>query len=297
MPQEDFMSVQVQAQHALEVERGARFRFGRNWRSFLSTLDDDRIAHATASLREMLGCDSLAGKRFLDIGCGSGLFSLAARRLGATVVSFDFDPASAECARILKQRETGGDSAWTVLEGSVLDRDFVESLGRFDIVYAWGVLHHTGGMWRALEHAGLPVESGGQLFVAIYNDQGLWSKAWVVAKRAYCANTFGRALVLGVFVPYLGLRGLVSDLHHGVDPRRRYVEYRRQRGMSIVHDWIDWLGGYPFEVATPRAIVDFYVERGFEPMRVHTVTNEGNNQFVFRRRSAAERAEESGALA
>src|SRR5205807_1220787 len=121
-------------------------------------------------LKEMLECETLAGKTFLDIGSGSGLFSLAARRLGAKVHSFDFDSNSFGCTQELRNRYFAGDPDWRVEQGSALDGDYMASLGLFDIVYSWGVLHHTGKMWRALANAALPVADGGKLFIAIYND-------------------------------------------------------------------------------------------------------------------------------
>src|SRR6185437_11580112 len=161
-----------------EIQAGNRFRFGANWTRFLAVLDETRIADAETSLRGMLGVMDLQGRTFLDIGCGSGLFSLAARRLGAVVHSFDFDPRSAACARELKRRFFPEDSAWQIDEGSVLDSQYLDRLGKFDIVYSWGVLHHTGSMWLAFENAiGRVTYAHWALFIAIYNDQGWKSHA------------------------------------------------------------------------------------------------------------------------
>jgi len=110
-----------------------RFAFGENWRRFLSVLTDERIEEATKSLREFLGGDSLVGKTFLDIGSGSGLFSLAARRMEATVTSFDYDPQSVACTQELKRRYFSDDVAWRIEQGSVLDRRYMENLGQFDV--------------------------------------------------------------------------------------------------------------------------------------------------------------------
>src|SRR5437868_7530339 len=132
------------------------YEFGKNWTRFLKEVDDSRIKEAETSLRRMLETESLAGKSFLDIGSGSGLFSLAARRLGARVHSFDYDPQSVACALELRRRYFDGDADWTIEEGSALDADYVRSLGAFDVVYSWGVLHHTGAMWEALANAALP---------------------------------------------------------------------------------------------------------------------------------------------
>ena len=260
-----------------------RFEFGSNWLSFLSTVDEDRIREAVASLSRMLQVKDLGGKRFLDIGCGSGLFSLAARRLGATVHSFDFDSESVACTRELKRRFLRDDGAWTIEEGSVLDASYLQSLGEFDVVYSWGVLHHTGDMLTALDNARIPVSQGGRLYIAIYNDQGILSTFWMRVKRTYCTGALGRGAVLAVFVPLFFLRSVAVGLIKYGNPVAQFTRYKSRRGMSIYHDWIDWLGGYPFEVAKPELIVRFYKERRLLLTNLTTPHRLGCNEFVFQR--------------
>ena len=275
------------AEHAQALRRGERFAFGANWRRFLDVLDEDRICQAERSVRELLGVSDLSGTRFLDVGCGSGLFSLAAHRLGARVRSFDFDPASVACTAELRRRYADNDDTWTIEEGSVLDATYLAALGTYDVVYSWGVLHHTGAMWQALEGVASLVANGGSLAIAIYNDQGSWSNRWRVIKRTYCSGAMGRRLVCATCIPVFVFRGLVSDAIGGRNPFARYTEYRRNRGMSVFHDWIDWLGGYPFEVAKPEVIFDYFRHRGFELSRLTTAGGTvGCNEFVFRRRAA-----------
>jgi 2-polyprenyl-6-hydroxyphenyl methylase/3-demethylubiquinone-9 3-methyltransferase len=273
------------AAHGEQIRAGERFQFGANWQRFLRVLDDSRIATAEASLRSMLECDRLDGKTFLDAGSGSGLFSLAARRLGAEVTSFDFDPQSVACTRELRRRFFPEDPGWAVREGSVLDAGFMSSLGTFDVVYSWGVLHHTGSMWNAIDLASRAVAPGGRFFIALYNDQGLRSAGWRALKRVYCSGFAGRVAVTSVCVPYFVFRGLLSDVARGRNPLRLYREYRQSRGMSIVHDWVDWMGGYPFEVSTPTATFDFLRSRGFRLDRLLSTQGLGCNEFVFTRES------------
>lgn len=272
----------MQENHRKQIESGDRFKFGENWSRFLRVLDAERIEEARKSLQAMLEIESLEGKTFLDIGSGSGLFSLAARSLGAKVSSFDFDPQSVACARELKCRYFTDDPDWQIHEGSVLDKDFLTSLGQHDIVYSWGVLHHTGHMWQALENAATCVVPKGHLFISIYNDQGRTSAHWTRVKKIYCSGLPGRLLMQVIYIPYFSLPAFAWDLLKLRNPFKRYTDYKKQRGMSKVHDWYDWLGGYPFEVAKPEEIFAFYRARGFELRRLLTCAGGlGCNQFVF----------------
>jgi len=190
-------------QHQEEVERGQRFQFGDNWLNFLEVLNEDRIEVAEKYLQKMLDVEDLQGKTFLDAGSGSGLFSLAARSLGAIVHSFDYDPQSVACTAALKQRYFSGDTQWIVEEGSVLDNSYLAQLGEFDIVYSWGVLHHTGAMWDALENITSTVSrNDGKLFIAIYNDEGFLSRFWLRVKKVFNYSVVGRSVVKVVFYPW-----------------------------------------------------------------------------------------------
>jgi 2-polyprenyl-3-methyl-5-hydroxy-6-metoxy-1,4-benzoquinol methylase len=265
-----------------------RFEFGDNWRKFLDVVDENRVLEASKSLRRLLDLDRLDGKRFLDVGCGSGLFSLAAARLGAEYVhSFDVDPASVECARELQRRWLPSATHWQIERGDILAADYVSALGTFDIVYSWGVLHHTGDMWAALGNVEQLVGANGLLSIAIYNDQGFRSRLWRRIKRLY--NTLPRPARKPYAVAVMLPREITTALTATVRLHpQKYVEswmgYGRQRGMSRWHDLIDWVGGYPFEVAKPEEIFTFFRGRGFMLQELVTCGGGlGNNQFVFRR--------------
>lgn len=275
---------QIQLSHAQTIRTGERFKFGENWKQFLELLDEDRIIAAETSLKDSLQVNDLKGRRLIDVGSGSGLFSLAARRLGASVYSFDYDPASVACTRELKRRYFDGDRDWSVNEGSVLEPSYLKELGQFDVVYSWGVLHHTGAMWEALGNVAELVADNGFLFIAIYNDQGKASRRWLATKRLY--NKVPVILqygILGTICVQQWWRRWLKDAVQ-LRPFASWREQRRLRGMSAWRDLIDWAGGYPFEVAKPEQIFDFYRDRGFDLIKLSTQGGTlGCNEFVFRK--------------
>jgi 2-polyprenyl-6-hydroxyphenyl methylase/3-demethylubiquinone-9 3-methyltransferase len=260
-----------------EIAEARRYGFGKNWSRYLKLLSSERIAEAERSLTTMLGVGRLDGKTFLDIGSGSGLFSLAARRLGATVTSFDFDPDSVACAEHLRESFYPDQEGWTVKRGSVLDVAFMDALPKFDVVYSWGVLHHTGHMHDAVAAATARVAPGGLLFIALYRKTWL-CPFWRVEKRLYIASPpLVRSAVRGTYHATLGLAYRLT--YGGKDLRR---------GMDADRDLDDWLGGYPYESITPRDLKAFVSPKGFALQR-QTIKSEGVHlvhgcdEFVFRR--------------
>ncbi len=262
----------------------ARFAFGANWRRYVDGLDERAALQAADSLRSLLGVNDLTDRSFLDVGCGSGLFSLAAFRLGARVHSFDYDPDAVQVTESLRTRYCDDAGEWRIDHGSVLDTNYLAALGRFDVVYAWGVLHHTGDMWTALANVAETVAVDGALVIAIYNDQGATSRRWAWIKRLY--NHLPSGLRFTVLWPALlrlwGPR-IVRDVLAGRG-LSAWRDYHNERGMSPWHDVVDWVGGWPFEVATHDAITAFFTQRRFRLIRSKSVgRGHGCNEFVFRR--------------
>jgi SAM-dependent methyltransferase len=260
-------------------EADTRFAFGDNWSEFLAVVDEERIAAAQGAMAAMLQADRLDGLSFLDVGSGSGLSSLAAMRMGAARVhSFDYDAQSVACTRELKRRYFPAAGQWTAERGDATDAEYLRGLGTWDVVYSWGVLHHTGSMWAALDGVCAAVADEGRLFVAIYNDQGLKSRAWRAVKKAYVTGGPARRRALlaacGAGFRARAAAGALVRRGAGSPPR----------GMSARHDLVDWVGGYPFEVASREAVISFCRGRGLELVNEEPVGRRlGCNQFVFRR--------------
>lgn len=265
------------------TESETRYGFGSNWREYVKRHFSPVAAEeALSSVRRLVGDDSLNGRTFLDIGCGSGLFSLAAHRLGAdSVVSFDLDPESVACCNSLRVRE-GEPGDWKVLQGSVLDPDFLRSLAPADVVYSWGVLHHTGEMWTAIANAAKCVKPGGLFVIGIYNhSEGRFgTETWKRLKRWHCeAPRWQSRLWERAYMAWKFLRMTAV----GRNPIAYLRDYHQERGMAWSTDISDWLGGYPYEAATPGEVLDYVRGHfGFELVRQKVTAGLGVSEFVFK---------------
>lgn len=261
-----------------------RFAFGDNWRAFLGGLNENRIIEAEKSLQALLGRERLDGLTMLDIGSGSGLFSLAARRLGARVRSFDYDVNSVSCTAELRSLFFPDDVNWTVEQGSILDMEYIAGLGTFDIVYSWGVLHHTGRMYDAIRNAATRVKSNGIFVFALYRKTRLCG-FWALEKRWYsAAPSAAQLFAVAVFIGLMRLGFLLT----GRSFKAYVANYASLRGMNYIYDVRDWLGGYPYESISPTEVENLMGELGFAWVRSFTrpystgFFGSGCDEYVYR---------------
>jgi predicted RNA methylase len=249
------------AENLLEVE--SHFSFGENWAQYAEKIDERRIEEAEKSLIRLVGRGSIQGRTFLDIGCGSGLFSLAALRLGCKrLLAVDLDPNSVQTTRKTLERYAPAGANWDCQRMSVFDLDPAK-VGTFDIVYSWGVLHHTGAMYKAIEKASAMVKPQGMLTLALYGKTpfcGLWR----IEKRIYSRSPkWVQRAIEKVYSAVVAARLALK----GERLKKRRETYFQQRGMDMYHDTRDWLGGYPYESISPQEAMTFMHKLGFEPIR------------------------------
>ena len=257
------------------------FSFGKNWEEFVQKhLSQERIHVTKTHILEFLEMPSLEGKYFLDIGCGSGLSSLAALEAGAAkVVSFDVDPSSVSAAQRIREIKENP-ANWTVLHGSILDEAFVSSLEQADIVHAWGVLHHTGDMWKAIERTAKLMKEDGLMYIALYTTTPK-SDYWHQVKIRYNQMSPTGKKVMEYW--YVFRHTLIPHFIRLKNPFRHIRQYRQSRGMAYFTDVKDWLGGYPYEHAKVEEVLRF-CRTQFNLELVNIRTGEANTEYLFAKR-------------
>jgi SAM-dependent methyltransferase len=259
------------------------FAFGENWSDYATTIDEPRIASAVENLQRMLDRRDLKGVSFCDVGCGSGIHSLAALRLGAgPLLALDIDPKSVEtCQKVLAKFAPA--SPASVKVGSAFQIDQVAD--KFDIVYSWGVLHHTGDMWTAIKNVATLVKPGGYYALALYVKTPLCG-FWTAEKRVY------RKLPYALQVPFIlaySAVDLTRLLVRGKNPIEWVRRYQERRGMNYWHDAHDWLGGYPYESASAEETAAFMKKLGFSLVKSFRtesslgLTGTGCAEYLFKR--------------
>lgn len=261
------------------------FSFGANWKEYLNTLTEEKISQAKTSLINFFGgIKNIKGKTFIDIGCGSGLFSLSASLLGASkIVSIDIDDSSLWCAKYLKSKYNPK-AHWTIKKGSAVNKKFIKNLGKFDIVYSWGVLHHTGDMYNAITNVSSLVKTHGSFYLAIYNDfkfniYGGSSLFWLKVKKLY--NNSSPIIKKIITFSFISYQFVSLIFIQRINPFVFIRNYKKDRGMNWYHDTIDWLGGYPYEYAGPDDIINFMAKSGFLCKNLIFRNGTGCNEYLF----------------
>lgn len=252
------------------------FNFGKNWQKYSSNfLDEQKLSQSKSSLINLLGQNQLDNGDFLDIGCGSGIFALAAKSIGASrVTAFDLSRESIEAANQNKTRFGFKDEDVLFFQSSIFDIS-PDQLGLFDIVYSWGVLHHTGAMYRSIDRAASFVQDNGLFIIAIYNRH--WTSGiWRIIKYCYNKSPMFIQKIMEIF--FTGIIFIAKLLITGGNP------LKKDRGMSFYYDIIDWLGGYPYEYASKDEVVNFCGQCGLSLVKYFPAgVPTGCNQFIFRK--------------
>jgi 2-polyprenyl-3-methyl-5-hydroxy-6-metoxy-1,4-benzoquinol methylase len=277
---------------AMNQEEATRFPFGANWQDYLQSASEQSYAFARQDIEIWLGPDTVRGKKVLDIGSGSGIHSFAFHMLGAAlVVSFDYDENSVAATRSLWQAACEPTN-WIVAQGSVLSSDFLSQISngkKFDIVYSWGVLHHTGAMWHALANTCELVCNGGLLWIALYAKGARYKEILAMKEKYNHGSRMTKRIMEYRHIARLIIgrtKCFLSDL-----ARARFHQLqsplawnrRKARGMDVYHDIVDWLGGLPYEEASIAEVIAFTRHRRFILEKIQPSPEGGNHIFLLSR--------------
>lgn len=270
------------------------YKFGKNWKRFIDTsYTKKRVEIAQKCMLDTLLRPNLDNQSILDIGCGSGIHSLAALRSGARfVTSMDYDLDSVRTAWQLWKAE-GKPRNWKIIHGDVLDESFMSRFEDIDIVYSWGVLHHTGNMYKAIKNAALPLKkshSGGVFFIALYSYNiyqsylGKSPENWLEIKQKYNAAGYFRKR----YMEYQHLYDTYFwNMDRWTEAPKYFVkmlkaarDYKKARGMDLMTDVRDWLGGWPMDFVHEEECVEF-CDKKLDMRLARMLTGAGNTEFVF----------------
>lgn len=264
-----------------KMRTGKSFSFGANWERFIkSNFSPERVKITLEYLLTFLGLDNLEGKYFLDIGCGSGLHSLAAYEAKAKrLVSIDVDPLSIKTTMLLRDFK-GNPGNWQILEASILDEQMITKIDAADIVYSWGVLHHTGNLWKAIQNASRLIKKGGLFYIAVY-EKNQYSQYWIDQKKKYNRSSNFKKRIMEI-------KYVWESYFKTFNPRRFFgsflviLRYKKSRGMEFWTDVRDWLGGWPYEPATLEEVCRFCEETlGLRKIKVKP--GKANIEYLFER--------------
>lgn len=270
-------------------DQSMRFEFGQNWHKFVKkNFSEERLEVAKKKMLEFTGRTDFEGLDFLDIGCGSGIHSYAAMRAGARKVhSFDYDGNSVLATKALREH-AGAPQHWNVEQGDVLDKARIAELGKWNFVYSWGVLHHTGEMWQAIRNAQETVAEGGLFYIALYSKDADFQPSqefWLEVKQEY--NRAGWLKKQWMVLWYIWRFSMQKELRRLPEVLKTIFSYRLNRGMNFFADIRDWIGGWPMEYAGDQETVDL-LEQEYGFKLVNVSTGHACSEFLFERSGSPE---------
>lgn len=267
-----YLTNMIEAGDGVTMRDDGEFSFGFNWVDYVKTrMSEDIISmHQTnlKSLYDSIGI-SLEEKSVFDIGSGSGLSSISFARLGAsTITSMDIDSFSVEATAYTKNKFwNNSDIQWNIYQRSILDGIPIPDESQ-DIVYSWGVLHHTGDMWNAIRNSIKAVKPGGIFHVALYRSGSKFSKSLDEKYRFKFADKETK----------------IQMLYNRAGQKINHI--KKDRGMNKFHDALDWLGGLPYDVADPEVLFSWLKEKhGFEVLYFRDRNGGGNFTGILRKKN------------
>ena len=122
--------------------------------------------------------DALAGSDVLEVGCGSGIAAQMLAEAGATLTAVDLTPWAVETTRA-RLDAFGLDAEVFEADGEALPFDDAS----FDLVFSWGVIHHSSDMDRALRELVRVCRPGGTLVLMVYHRRSLFYATYKAFQR------------------------------------------------------------------------------------------------------------------
>jgi SAM-dependent methyltransferase len=173
------------------------------------------------------------GKRVLDAGSGNGRWTVGLLRLGCDVLAVDASSHALDrVSEAVREHAPGSLDRLETRAVDLLDLPADLAAERFDLVFSFGVLHHTGDTYAALRNVAALVRDGGVLFLYLYGQQS-------VSGRSRAALELRRLALAPL--PFELKRRLIAkrgvDVHQAFDQLSPMINTRHT--FEQVHGWLE----------------------------------------------------------